>query len=182
MSAVLAYSVGHGATPGCARKASRTAPAGTLDATLLGFCSGSGPVLGAGKDRVGAGPPGLRGSGPNSSNSSSCWTKGWAPNIGLGLLLVGMLKEPEVVWRDGGSTLMMPPSVLVPVTPPGKAPWLAGGSTGSAAEATDDSGPATRTSPRRMKCLIMDFLLWNTPSRAAFIASGLKNKILKSCD
>jgi hypothetical protein len=32
-------------------------------------------------------------SGPNSSNSSSCWVNGSAPNNGLGLPLVGYLRE-----------------------------------------------------------------------------------------
>ncbi|KRA95836.1 hypothetical protein ASD91_05195 [Pseudomonas sp. Root68] len=59
---------------------------------------------------------------------------GWAPNNGLGLPLVGILKD---VCRFGGSTLSTVGVVRVPKTPLGraKAPVLAGGMASMASSA-----------------------------------------------
>src|SRR6185369_15100646 len=56
---------------------------------------------------------------------SNCWVNGGAPKSGLGLPLVGTL---AAVCNPGGRTLLTPGSLKVPVTPPTKAPSLAGAS------------------------------------------------------
>ncbi|MNM92511.1 hypothetical protein D3C76_465300 [compost metagenome] len=101
---------------------------------LFGSCVGAGPTIGTGKVRVGGGSVGSSFSVPNSSNSSSCCVYGWAPNNGLGLPLVGILKD---VCRLGGSTLSVVGVVRVPKTPLGRAmaPWLTGGMASMASSA-----------------------------------------------
>src|SRR6185369_10656311 len=127
-SYVFEYCVGNGAIPAWARKDSRVTPAGALDATLPGSCSGAGPTVGIGKGSTGAGAAVSSVSLPNSSKSSSCCVNDWAPKTGLGKPLVGTLTAG---CRAGGRTLFIPASLKVPVGPPTKAPLLASGSVAS---------------------------------------------------
>ena len=74
--------------PACFRKASISVVSGALRETT-GSWNGAAPALGRGKGSVPASALASSFSGPNSSNISSFWVKGWAPNIGLGKPLVG---------------------------------------------------------------------------------------------
>ncbi|MNY49375.1 hypothetical protein D3C86_1847920 [compost metagenome] len=75
-STTLANWLGNGVSPGWRKNASRAAPGGALRAALPGSCAGAGPIAAGGNPKGAAGVVGSSFSGPNSSNSTSCWVNG----------------------------------------------------------------------------------------------------------
>src|SRR5262249_13557376 len=89
VASVLDSRIGNGEMPACDRNASSEALAGPLAATLVGACSGRGPVVGRGDGFVPATAAGASFSVPNSSNSIIFCVHSWAPKRGLGRPFVG---------------------------------------------------------------------------------------------